>query len=291
MKLKTALVIALANLLLLIVVVFAVCETESHAQTAQTPAIQQVRQVAQDFRQALADSNKTALADLLDDDFQWTDTSGKMLAKSDFLQGITQPAAANAPNPQISDLLERVYGGVAVVRGSRGKTQIGQVWVKRASRWRLLTYDETTLVDQAEAVKSSGVSECENPCKTLPFTPKNDSERGIIASWQALETAVTHHDSAAWAPHIADEFISVNANNDHPLTKSDRMAILDKQQQTGAGAAPVPLVSATMFDFDDAVVMTAQHQRGSSKPIHVTRVWIKRDGQWLMAFSQQTTIQ
>ena len=72
---------------------------------------------------------------------------------------------------------------------------------------------------------------------------------------------------------------------------SQESSQFQQQKQTLAGAAPVPLVAAKMFDFGDSVVMTAQHQRGNSKPIHVTRVWIKRDGQWLMAFSQQTTIQ
>jgi hypothetical protein len=134
-------------------------------------------------------------------------------------------------------------------------------------------------------------TECENPCKTLPYAPKNDAERQIIASWQELETAVTHHDAQGWAPHIADEFTLINSNNDQVLTKSDRMAILDKQKQSGSPSAPVPLVSAKMFDFGDAVVMKAEHKRDTGKAIHVTRVWIKRDGKWIMAFSQQTTVQ
>jgi hypothetical protein len=90
---------------------------------------------------------------------------------------------------------------------------------------------------------------------------------------------------------VADEFMLVNNNNDHVMTKSDRMAILDKQKQKGSPSAPVPLVSAKMFDFGDTVVMKAEHQRATGKAIHVTRVWIKRNGKWIMAFSQQTTVQ
>ena len=69
------------------------------------------------------------------------------------------------------------------------------------------------------------------------------------------------------------------------------MATLDKQKQSGVGTAPSPLVSARMFDFGDAVVMTCLHQPYSGRPIHVSRLWIKRDGQWVMAISYQTTIQ
>ena len=46
-----------------------------------------------------------------------------------------------------------------------------------------------------------------------------------------------------------------------------------------------------MYDFPDAIVMKAEHQRGSNKAVHVTRIWIKRDGAWQMAFSEQTTEQ
>jgi hypothetical protein len=238
------------------------------------------------FMNALAASDGTAAAQLLDDDFTWTDTSGKILAKADYLQSMGDSAMAGAADP-----VEHNYGKVSIITSSKGRTQLARIWVKRKAGWRLLTYDETTLTEQEKPLTSSGIEECENPCKTLPYSPKNDAERGIITSWQALETAVTHHDSAGWAPHIADEFVLVNANNDHPLSKADRMAILDKQKVSGTGAAPVPLISAKMFDFGDTVVMTARHQRGDAKPIHVTRVWIMRDGQWMMAFSQQTTIQ
>jgi hypothetical protein len=37
--------------------------------------------------------------------------------------------------------------------------------------------------------------------------------------------------------------------------------------------------------------MSALHQPFTGKPVRVTRVWIKRDGAWLMAISYQTIIQ
>jgi hypothetical protein len=56
-------------------------------------------------------------------------------------------------------------------------------------------------------------------------------------------------------------------------------------------SAPAPLVSAEMFDFGDAVIMKCLHQPFSGKPVHVTRLWIKRNGKWVMSISFQTTIQ
>jgi hypothetical protein len=147
------------------------------------------------------------------------------------------------------------------------------------------------LANEPPSARGTGVTDCQNPCKTLPFTPKNESEREIIKSWQELEVGVTTHNAEAWAPHIADEFVMVSSSNDHPFSKSDRIGILNLQKQTGVASAPAPLVSAQMFDFGDAVVMTCLHQPYTGKAVHVSRVWIHRNGKWIMAISFQTTIQ
>ncbi len=83
----------------------------------------------------------------------------------------------------------------------------------------------------------------------------------------------------------------LGSSNDHPLAKADRIATLNLQKQTGFASAPAPLVSAQMFDFGDAVVMTCHHQPYTGKPVHVSRLWIKRNGQWVMSISYQTTMQ
>jgi hypothetical protein len=173
----------------------------------------------------------------------------------------------------------------------RDKIHVLRIWVKRGPAWRLLIYHEVALGRQEASPSGSGVKDCENPCKTVPFKPKNESEQAIIASWQALETGVTNHDASAWSPHIAEEFAMLGSTNDHPLTKADRIATLNLQKQTGRGSAPAPLVSAQMFDFGDSVVMTCLHQPYTGKPAHVSRLWIKRDGKWVMSISFQTTIQ
>ena len=173
----------------------------------------------------------------------------------------------------------------------RDKIHVLRMWVKRSSSWRLLVYHEVALGQQSSSPSGPGVTDCENPCKTVPYKPKNEAERAIIESWQALETGVTNHDAVAWAPHIADEFAMLSSANDHPLTKADRVATLNLQKQTGRGTAPSPLVSAQMFDFGDSVVMTCLHQPYVGKPVHVSRLWIKRDGKWIMSLSFQTTVQ
>jgi len=238
------------------------------------------------FVHAIAASDKKGLSSALDPDFTWTDSNGKTYAREEVLHTIpTSPAnSSTAGNEQ------RVYGDVGLVMAVSGKTHAARFWVKHADRWRLLIYHEATLSEEARS-GAPHPKDCENPCKTLPYTPKNDAEKGIIASWQALETAVTHHDSQVWGQHVADEFLLINSNNDHPFSKADRIALLDKQKQTGTSSAPIPLVSAKMFDYGDTVIMAANHRRDSDKPVRVSRIWVQRNGQWLMAFSEQTIVE
>jgi hypothetical protein len=51
-----------------------------------------------------------------------------------------------------------------------------------------------------------------------------------------------------------------------------RIATLNLQKQTGFPSAPAPLVSAQMFDFGDAIVMTSQHHPYTGKPVRVSRL-------------------
>jgi hypothetical protein len=240
------------------------------------------------FVQAAAKGDAGALGKMLDAEFTWTDAEGKTLTAEEVLRAVPKDALGDERGAEVS---ERTYGQVGAVQASRGKIHTLRMWVQRPDGWRLLVYHEVKQLEQPPTSAGSGVKECENPCKTVPFKPANGAEQAIIASWQALETGVTAHDAEAWAPHVADEFVQISSNSDHPISKAGRIETLNKQKASGVGSAPAPLVSAKMFDFADAVIMTCLHQPYSGKPIHVSRLWIKRDGKWIMSTSYQTTIQ
>ena len=245
-------------------------------------------QADREFVQAAAKGDAPALGKLLDQDFTWTNADGKTISRADVLGSVPKPALGDEAG---AHQLRQTRSQVEAIMVDRDKTHVLRLWVKRGSAWRLLVYHEVTLGLQQATAPGPGVTDCENPCRSLPFKPKNEEEQAIIASWQALEIGVTNHDAAAWAPHVADEFAMLGSTNDHPLTKADRIATLNLQKQTGRGTAPAPLVSAQMFDFGDSVVMTCLHQPYTGKSIHVSRLWIKRDGKWIMSISFQTTIQ
>ncbi len=240
------------------------------------------------FSQAAAKGDKASADKFLDTDFTWTNAEGKTWSRAEVLAEIPKLAVDDGSGVNTE---HRDYGQVFAVMASQEKNHALRVWVKRGEDWRLLLYHEVSQVEHAPPSRGTGVNKCENPCKTLPFQPKNEAEQAVIKSWQELETGVTNHDASAWAPHVDTEFVTVSSNADHLVSKADRIATLNSQKESGVGSAPAPLVSAQMFDFDDAIVMTCLHEPYKGKPIHVSRVWIKRDGRWVMSISFQTTIQ
>jgi hypothetical protein len=231
----------------------------------------------------------------LDPDFTWTDSSGNTRNKSEIMQdfqsgkGLPFEAGKVSENSKIiiSSIMAHADGQVGLVQMNSGNLYILRVWVKHGSGWQLLIYQTVSIGAPPSA--EPGTGQCENPCNTVPFQPRNEDEGEVIRAYQAVERAVTAHNSAEWAAHIADEFFAVTSNSDRPLDKATRMAGLDNRKV--AGIAPFPLVSARMFQFGDAMVMTSRQQPEHGLPLHVTRVWFKRHGAWLEAYSYQTTIQ
>lgn len=248
---------------------------------------QTLLQADRNLLQALSSGDRKAAGKLLEPGFTWTDSAGTTQTKADVLKNPPTPAAANDGDAQIS---ERIYGRVGVVRVDRGKAHALRIWVRRAAGWHALVVHEVTQRENPAPASAPGPGSdvCDNPCKGIPYKPKTAAERGIIASWQQLETAVTEHDADAWGPHFRDEFVLISSNGVEPSTKAGRMATIRKQKEAGVGTAPSPLTAARMLNFGDTVVMLARHQPRTGKPLRVSRVWVKGKNVWQMAISFQT---
>lgn len=239
--------------------------------------------------------SSTTHANLLDANFTWTDVFGAVRTKSQVAQDLKSTKNSrietahgrDADTSASSSVTAHVYGQVGIVQEHSGRTYILRVWVKRPAGWRALAYQAVAI--GAPPTLEQGSAACKNPCEVVPFQPRTEDERDVIQAYQAVERAVTAHNSREWGAHIADEFFAVTSNSDRPLDKTTRMAGLDDQKV--AGIAPFPLVSAQMFEFGDAMVMISRQQPEHGLPLHVTRVWFKRNGTWLEAYSYQTTIQ
>jgi hypothetical protein len=229
---------------------------------------------------ALAAGDCAAAQALLDDAFVWIDRDGRACGKADAL-----PAP---PLGDESDLAPhvQVYGNVATVQAARDKEFVLRIWIRRGGLWRALVLHEVSQAG-APAPHVPGPRDHDNPCRIIPYAPRSADERDCLAAWQALETAVMDKDPDEWARHVADEFTVVGAARRHG--KRERQAVIAEQRAKDVPSAPAPLVEAEMFGFPNAMVMRCEHQPFHGKRYRASRVFVKRDGHWLMAVSYQTT--
>jgi hypothetical protein len=246
-----------------------------------------VLQAEQALMRAFAGTDKAAVDQLLDKEFTWIDSNGKIQTRRQVLEHL--PVSANAD----VEVEERAYGESAVVRANRGRVQVVRVWAKRGPVWKAVLYQEVTLALKSEPPMGSGTgaTDCENPCKEIPFQPETPSEKEVIASWQGVMRSMANNDADAYAPLIANEFTATDTHHDRAYTKADRLAQIQKQKQTGTHSPPPALISARMFDFGETVLMLAREQRTNAKAYFNSRMWVKRDDRWQMLFSMNTRIE
>ena len=251
------------------------------------------------LQQALSKKDANAAGALLEPEFTWTDDSGKTRNRAEFLKEVAAGTAkwdAPSATPSTGD-----YGRLAVATDrsaeGAGEAFVARIWVKRGADWRLLLRQDTGIGKPAEARPQSQASasgapastDCDNPCRTVPFTAKTAAEGEVVKAYQDVETAVVSHDPKTWAYHVADEFVGVGRRFDGtPDTKAGRVG------QVGVVSNRVVLPKMLwlkVYVFGNAAVMVADHQPIGEPPYHVIRAWVNRDGRWQLFHRQETTIE
>ena len=77
-----------------------------------------------------------------------------------------------------------------------------------------------------------------------------------------------------------------------PITKSGRIATINRQKENGTAVRVGEVQAMRLSVYDDGAAMIATHvlPDNSRPPYQAARVWVKRNGQWLMAISVQTDV-
>ena len=252
------------------------------------------------LQQALAKKDANAAGSLLDQDFTWTNEAGQTTKRAQFLKdaGVGQADSGT----EYADLKARDYGQLAIITGTgvrqgKPRTFFARIWVKGRPGWLLLVHQDTGILAQssssqpapAPASATSDTTDCENPCRSVPYTAKTADQGEVVKAYQAVETAVTSHDAQTWAYHVADEFVGIGRRYfGTPDTKAGRVG------QIGIVSNRVILPKMLwlqVFVFGDAAIMIADHQPAGEQPYHVIRVWVNRDGRWQLFHRQETTIE
>jgi hypothetical protein len=259
---------------------------------------------AKALQRAVSTGNAAAADKFLARDFTFIDAAGQVHSRRSVLNALKA-----SPRGTGSRVKVRNHDRIAVITGTYKSAQAGErndlyaidVWIRDKRRWRALIHHNNVLArPDAPAAHASGAPRpegappprCTNPLEVVPYKPKSQAERDIIAAFQALERAVTRNDPKAWDPHVASEFV-VTRTRQHPTDKAGRMAFMATQQEINAETFVAEVTALKFWVLGDAAIMRADHAMPGNRrpPYRATRLWAKRDGRWQMALSQQTTIQ
>jgi len=271
---------------------------QSRAQPAPASEDALVLAADESLGGALRAGDKSAVRKLLSLQFSFVDENGKVFERKEFLGGLKDVAAAPA-----SGVTVKIYGRVAMVTGHRTSGHGGDVffldiWAKQKGAWRALMAQDVVLAASGAPPVTSIVPnadaaayECKNPCQTIPYRVRSAAEQDIVNSFQAVEKAAVGHDADEWSKHIAAEFV-LYASGRAPIPKSGRIAAIKRQKESNAVVRVGEIETMRLSVYEDGAAMIATHSLpdNSRPPYHTARIWVKRNGQWLMAISMQTDV-
>ena len=249
------------------------------------------------FSEALASNDRTTVASLLDDRFQWVEASGRIHSKTQVLDDLAQFAAGN-----VGDLDVRTVdflGQVERVLGIHHNQRFAHLWVKNSKGWQAFVYLDIPIPPERPdftappGPPSEADKICDNPCKTLPYKPENAVEEGAIATWFRLKNDEWHPNPEDWAAHADDAHETLTPRMDIPkLQHVEELTEERKLYGENGGSGGSSVLSMRLFAFGNVVIMQAfQGRNPSAKPTSWNlRVFLNRGDGWKIALSAQTNI-
>ncbi len=265
----------------------------TRAQSAEEAVAAADRALAEAVRGA----DRSLARRLLSLQFSYTDEAGRAYSRHEFLADLKNLAVAPPDDPKVT-----MYGLLATVTGERkaadGSTGFFlDIWVKQKGAWRALARQNVILADGATSVspapRNEGKAlECTDPCQTMPYQVRSPAEQDVLNAFLAIEKASIAHDVEEWSKHVADEFVLYRSGY-APIDKAGRIAAIERQKQAADPVSVGEIQAARLSVYGDAAAMitTQMVPDNSRPPYRAARVWVKRNGRWVMTVSVQTDIQ
>ncbi len=252
---------------------------------------------------AMRDGDKSAARKLLTLEFTYTDENGRLHERKPFLADLKGFAPEAA-----TDVDVKIYGLVGMVTGKR-KSALGNdvfyldIWVKEKRSWRALAMQDVVVAasgaeaasDAAEAGKLRSelakISECKNPCETIPYRVRSPAEQDVINTFQAIAKATFARESEIYAKHFAAEFVHYESGF-QPVPKEQAVARIKAEKAHNSPAILSAIQSMRLWVYGDgAAMLSSNGTPDESEPLlRIARVWVKRNGQWQMAVSVLTYV-
>ncbi|TMJ32837.1 MAG: hypothetical protein E6G96_05610 [Alphaproteobacteria bacterium] len=204
----------------------------------------------------LADLGKAdgkAISGLLDRRFAWIDREGRTHNRRETLKSFPALAATRSADKDVS---AQFYGRMFAVRGNHENSRFLRVFVKRHHGWKAIMLMETPLGQDEPATPwqlAAGSGTCDNPCRTVPYAPKRQMDKEILAAWQASKVQEWH--------------------------------------ESGVPADAVSSMRVFGFGAKSALMISQQIPYRGGKPYTDVRLWVQGPKGWEPALSEHVTIQ
>ena len=247
--------------------------------------------------EAAARREEPSVRALLDDQFSWTDQFGVERDKVAAASALIDAGEGGAETA----IQARNYGALTIVTGNReagGPVRFVHIFVERPTGWKAVAFQDNHIFEPAGPAPAPGAPEmpaaaktpCDNPCKTIPYTPRTPAEAEVIASYVAVERASDEENLTEFARRLANELvIATPGYTGAPITKAMAVASHERAKAAHTNLTPAPLLSAKIAVFGDSAIMISEHPAPKG-PTRMLRLWVKRDGIWQLASSAQTRI-
>lgn len=239
---------------------------------------------------AVRANQKEMTSSLLDRNFLWIEATGRTRSKTDTLENLR---AIAAETERETGIREYKYDRLEVITGVHHNARFMRLWVDRSDGWRAFVFIDTKIGNGTVPFSTPATSagDCENPCRSIPFTPTTKADKEIVGLLERLKMDEWRPNPADWSPYVLDGVDYVTSAG--AISKADRVAHLEQEKKLGAPILPGdPVISMRMADFGKSVVMVSKIAPYSGgKPYYSLRSWTYLDGRWQLANSQQTTIE
>jgi ketosteroid isomerase-like protein len=258
------------------------------SQATSATAEQQVRAAHQQLVEASRSADKDAARRLMADDMTWVTAAGHATTKEEMLAGTPTPPK------EVSIDRVRMLGDTAIVTGSAQLADGRQVrflqeWVNRDGDWHLFAHQGTAVIAKPEpgrpAATPPAAGTSGRTMSSSPPTLSSNDERAIWKVQSDLQQAFLRGDTAAYGSLTADDYVRITANGEQQ-GKSQFLETVKKNASQSKGQLETGDVQIAVTGDTARVVMTTWGTLPGGEaapPSRVTRVFVKRNGQWQQA--------
>jgi Domain of unknown function (DUF4440) len=252
------------------------------------------------LERAMRAGDRSAVRRFLSLQFTFVDATGKIHQRRDVLADLKGMAAASAGDAKVQN-----YGLLSVVSGHRTAATgrdvfFIDIWVRQKRAWRALLMQDVVLAaeDSPAPLPAAGTEaraapyECKNPCQAIPYRVRSAAEQDIVNTYQAIVKAAAAHDRAEWGKRVADQFVLYRGGHP-PVSKTARLDTIGGEKDAARAETIGEVGAMRLSVYGDAAAMIASETApgNAGAPYRATRVFVRRDGQWLMALSAHTDVE